>query len=83
MAIIYGDKKLKTPPPLSSALKISGALTKLTRKSNAELAAHLRMNSNKLYHNSFSVADLIKIASFSGCALFSLCYIAAKGKFYR
>ena len=49
------------------------ALIKLKDKDNSALAKHLGIStqalSNKLYRNSFSAADLIKISSFLGCEL--------------
>ena len=55
---------------VSSKIK---ALLKLKSKDNAALAEHLGIStqafSNKLYRNSFSAADLIKIADFLDCDL--------------
>lgn len=55
---------------ISSKVK---ALIKLKGRDNAGLAAHLGISaqalSNKLYRDSFSAADLIKIADFLGCDL--------------
>jgi len=49
------------------------SLLKLKIKSNAGLAGHLGISvqalSNKLYRDSFSAADLIKIAAFLGVEL--------------
>ena len=49
------------------------ALMKLKGKDNAGLAKHLEIStqalSNKLYRDSFSAADLIKIAAYLGCDL--------------
>ena len=55
---------------VSSKIK---ALIKLKGKDNAGLAAYLGISkqalSNKLYRDSFSASDLIKISSFLGCDL--------------
>ena len=55
---------------VSSKIK---ALLKLKGKENAELATHLGIStqalSNKLYRDSFSAADLIRIAAFLDCTL--------------
>ena len=55
---------------VSSKIK---ALIKLKGKDNAGLATHLGIStqalSNKLYRDSFSATDLIKISSFFGCDL--------------
>lgn len=49
------------------------ALIKLKNKDNAGLAKHLGIStqafSNKLYRDSFSAADLIKIAAYLECDL--------------
>ena len=55
---------------ISSKIK---ALMKLKERDNANLAKHLEIStqalSNKLYRDSFSAADLIKISAFLGCDL--------------
>jgi len=55
---------------VSSKIK---ALVKLKGRENAELAKHLGISSqalsNKLYRESFSVSDLIKISAFFDCDL--------------
>lgn len=57
---------------MAIATKIK-ALLSLTNKNHADLAAYLEISpqalSNKLYRNSFSAEDLIKIAEFCGCSL--------------
>lgn len=49
------------------------ALLKLKSRDNAQLAGYLNISkqalSNKLYRDSFSAEDLIKIADFLGCNL--------------
>ncbi len=55
---------------VSSKIK---ALLKLKGKENADLARHLGIStqalSNKFYRDSFSAADLIRIAAFLDCNL--------------